>query len=69
MVEAILQIPQFSLTILIHILIRGKIMKPAFESLETKKVKCNRIVSTTMWTIIKSIRFKHSRSYYFKSKW
>jgi len=33
------QTQQFSLTILTHILIRGKIMKPAIESFENTKVK------------------------------
>ena len=37
--EDTLQTPQFSLTTLTHILIRGKIMKPAFESFENIKVK------------------------------
>ena len=37
--EDTLQTQQFSLTILTHILIRGKIMKPAIESFENTKVK------------------------------
>ena len=39
MAEDTLQTHQISLTILTHILTRGKIMKPAIESFENTKVK------------------------------